>query len=83
MGRKRGYVLAFTVIQVLFGLTGVINALLMRGIVDSATARDLSAFWKYVLIRGILMAVVLALSAIFSWISANVSNDVEILFKKG
>lgn len=82
MGKKRGYVLAFTVIQVLFGFTGVINALLMRGIVDSATARDLSAFWKYVLILGILMAVVLALSAIFSWISAYVSNDVEILFKK-
>ncbi len=82
MGRKRGYVLAFTVIQVLFGFTGVINALLMRGIVDSATARDLSAFWKYVLILGILMAALLFLSAVFSWFSANVSNDVEILFKK-
>lgn len=82
MGKKRGYVLAFTVIQVLFGFTGVINALLMRGIVDSATARDLSAFWKYVLILGILMAAILFLSAVFSWFSANVSNDVEILFKK-
>ncbi len=82
MGKKRGYVLAFTVIQVLFGFTGVINALLMRGIVDSATARDLSAFWKYVLILGILMAAVLFFNAVFSWFSASVSNDVEILFKK-
>ena len=82
MGRKRGYVLAFTLIQVVFGFTGVINALLMRGIVDSATARDLSAFWKYVLILGILMAVLLFSGAFFNWFSTNVSNDVEILFKK-
>jgi len=82
LGRKRGYVLAFTLIQVVFGFTGVINALLMRGIVDSATARDLSAFWKYVLILGILMAVLLFSGAFFNWFSTNVSNDVEILFKK-
>lgn len=82
MGRKKGYVLVFTVIQVVFGFTGVINALLMREIVDSATARDLPSFWKYVLILGVLVVVLLFLNAIISWFTANVSNDVENLFKK-
>ena len=46
-GRKKDYIVALTLIQGLAGGIGVVYALLLRSIVDSAVGKDAAAFRRY------------------------------------
>ena len=81
-GRKKGYVLALTLIQGVSGGLGVLYALLLRNIVDSAVGRDSGAFWHNVVMIIELVALQISLSAIVRWLQELATADVENRFKQ-
>ncbi len=62
-GRRKWYIAALAVLQMALGGSGVLYALLLRGIVDSAVAGDTPGFWHYAFLTVGLVAAQLLLSA--------------------
>ncbi len=82
MGRKKGYILALTVLQGATGVIGVIYALLLRAIVDSAVGKDAVAFRSNVLLIIGLVLVQLGVNAIIRWLNELAKADIENTFKQ-
>ena len=81
-GRKKGYVLTLTLVQALSGGLGVLYALLLRNIVDSAVEHDSAAFWRNVLLIIGLVVLQISLSAIVRWLQELSKSDIENLLKQ-
>lgn len=81
-GKKRGYVLSLSALYALTGSMGVVYALLMRAIVDSAVAGNMTAFWENVLYIVALVAVRLGLNALIRWLDEQARTDLENCFKQ-
>ena len=81
-GKKNGYVLALTLIQAVTGGAGVLYALLLRNIVDSAVARDPVSFRQNVITLATLVLILLGVGAVVRWLSEQARTDIENLFKK-
>ena len=80
-GRKKGYILALTLLQTVNGGLGVLYALLLRNIVDSAVGRDGAAFRAGVLsIVGLVLAQ-LAVSALIRRLNEQAKASLENMFK--
>ena len=82
IGRKKGYVLTLTLVQALSGGLGVLYALLLRNIVDSAVEHDSAAFWRNVLLIIGLVVLQISLSAIVRWLQELAKSDIENLLKQ-
>jgi ATP-binding cassette subfamily B protein len=80
-GGKKLYILALILIQVLHGASGVLYALLLRNIVDSAAARDRDGFFRYTLLTVILVLVQIGLRAMVRWLNELSRSTFENLFK--
>lgn len=80
-GRKKLYILALAIVQALHGASGVLYALLLRSIVDSAVAQDRGGFWKYVILTVLLVLGQITLSAIVRWLNELSKSTFENLFK--
>ena len=81
-GRKKGYVLALTLIQGVSGGLGVLYALLLRNIVDNAVGRDSGAFWHNVVLIIELVVLQISLSAIVRWLQELAKANIENCFKR-
>ncbi len=81
-GKKKGYILALTLLQAVSGGAGVLYALLLRNIVDSAVAHNLPSFRQNVIALITLVLVLLSLDAILNWLYEQTRTDIENLFKK-
>ena len=80
-GRKKGYILALTLLQTVNGGLGVLYALLLRNIVDSAVGRDGAAFRTGVLSIVGLVLVQLAVSALIRRLNELAKASLENVFK--
>lgn len=81
-GRKKGYVLALTLVQAVSGGLGVLYALLLRNIVDSAVGHDGVVFRHNVVLIVALVVLQITLSAIVRWINELARSDIENRFKQ-
>ena len=81
-GKKKGYILALTVFQSLSGFLGVVYALLLRVIVDSAVGKDIAAFRGNVSLIAGLVLLQLGVSALVRHIQELARADIENGFKK-
>ena len=81
-GRKKGYILALTLLQGVSGVIGVIYALLFRAIVDSAVGKDADTFRENVLLVIGLVVVSLAVSALIRWLNELAKSDLENTYKR-
>ena len=81
-GKKKGYVLALTLIQAVTGGAGVLYALLLRNIVDSAVARDPVSFRQNVITLATLVLILLGIGAVVRWLNEQARTEIEILFRK-
>lgn len=61
--RNKGYILTLTLVQAVSGGQGVLYALLLRNIADSAADRDSGAFWHNVVLIVALVVLQISLSA--------------------
>ncbi len=81
-GRKKGLIAALAAVQAVTGATGVLYALLLRNIVNSAVAHDGGAFRRYVLFTVLLVCCQLALHAVIRWLSELSKSTLENTFKQ-
>ena len=81
-GRKKGWVLALTMLQALAGGTGAFYALLLKNVVDSAVAGSLSSLRQNVIYLIGLVLVLIVLDAVLNRLYEQTQADFENLFKK-
>ena len=81
-GRKKIYVLILTILQGLTGSVGVVFALLLRNVVDSAIGHDSAALKYYAVLMACLMVGDVILNALIRWLRELTKADFENLFKK-
>ena len=81
-GKKKGYVAALTLAHGLQGFLGVLFALLLRNIVDSAVAANQAAFWQNVALAVALVIIQVGLSAANRWIQELAKSSIENLLKQ-
>ena len=80
-GRKKWYIVALTLVQALLGGSGVLYALLLRGVVDGAVGGDKTTFWRYLVLTVALSATQLALRAVIRWLTELSKSTFENVFK--
>lgn len=80
-GSRKLFIAALAVIQAVNGASGVIYALLLRSIVDSAAAHDSTGFRKYVVLTVLLVLAQLAMRAVIRWLTELSKSTFENLFK--
>ena len=80
-GKKRLYILILTAVQGLNSGLGVLYALLLRGVVDSAAAGSQSGFLKYLILAILLIVTQLLLRAVIRWLSEFARSGIENVFK--
>ena len=80
-GRKKLYILAVMAAQACYGVSGVLYALLLRRIVDTASAGDRAGFWRFLLLTGLLVLAQLALRALIRWMNEKTKSVLENAFK--
>ncbi|MEE5991942.1 MAG: ABC transporter ATP-binding protein [Oscillospiraceae bacterium] len=80
-GKKKWIVFFLMLVQSLSGLSGVLYALLLRNIVDSATAGNRNDFFKYAIMTAGLVAIQVALSAANRFLQEYSKSGLENLFK--
>ena len=80
-GREKGYIAALAAVQALLGAYGVIYALLLRNIVNSAVAHDSRTFWHFVALILLLVAGQEVLQAVMRWLNELSKSTLENVFK--
>ena len=80
-GRKKLYIIVLTLMQSLVGASGVLEALFLRLIVDSAVAHESSSFWQYILLIVLLLGATIALQAVIRWLNELSKATLENIFK--
>ena len=79
--KKKLYILALVIVQALNGGSGVLYALLLRNIVDSATAHNNNQFWHYVVLIILLVLSQLGMRAVIRWLNELSRATFENIFK--
>ena len=80
-GRRKLFIVALTLAQAVNGGSGVLYALLMRNIVDSAAEKDSGGFWEGISFILILVLIQLALRAVIRWLNELSKATFENIFK--
>ncbi len=81
-GRKKIYILLLIIIEMLHGGSGVLYALLLRNIVDSAVSKDMDGFLMNVVFVIALVAVQLTMRAFIRFLSELSRASLENIFKQ-
>lgn len=81
-GRKKGYIIALTLVQAVHGGLGVVYALFLRSIVDSAVGKDAVLFKRSVFQIIILVLIQLAIAAVIRFLRELAKSDIENAFKQ-
>ena len=79
--KKKLYILALMLVQALVGASGVLYALLLRNIVDSASAHDKAGFWHYGVLTVLLILAQIGMRAVQRWLSELSKSTLENIFK--
>lgn len=81
-GRKKAYVLVLALSQAASGVLGVLYALFLRNIVDSAVGHDSAGFFRGVVMIVALVGLQIGLSALVRWLQELAKSEIENRFKQ-
>ncbi len=81
-GKKKNSIFFLMIIQAVHSVSGVVYALFLRNIVDSATEKNKEKFFFYVLLIMLLLLVQVALRAIMRFLEEYSRSSLENLFKQ-
>lgn len=79
--KKKLYILALMLVQALDGGSGVLYAILLRNIVDNATAHDKAGFWHYAVLTVLLVLAQIGMRAVLRWLNELSKSTLENIFK--
>lgn len=80
-GKKKYYVAALMLVQALYGGSGVLYALFLRNIVDSAVAHDREGFFRNCIYTALLVLGQVMLSAMIRYLEEQSRSSLENRFK--
>lgn len=80
-GKKKWYIVALTIVQAVVGGSGVLYALLLRGVVDAAVDGNKPAFWQYLILIIALSLAQISLHAVIRWLTELSKSTFENTFK--
>ena len=80
-GKKKLYIVALILVNGANGVTGVLEALLLRNIVDSAVTGDSTGFWYHLIMMILLLVAGITLRAIIRWLTELSKATFENIFK--
>ena len=80
-GNKKLNILALILVQSLHGASGVLYALLLKNIVDSAVGHDSMGFWHGIVLIFLLVAAQITLRAVIRWLTELTKSTFENIFK--
>ena len=80
-GKKKLSIIILMVLQTLYGASGVLYALLLRSIVDSATSGNSAIFWHSVVFTVVLLGCQIGLRYIIIWLKELSKASLENAFK--
>lgn len=80
-GRKKLYIVMLMLLQALHGASGVLYALILRGIVDNAADHDRAGFRYYVILAVLLVAAQIMLRTLIRWMTELSKASLENTFK--
>ena len=80
-GKKKFNIIALVLLQSIIGAMGVLYALLLRDIVDSALKKDINSFWYYVTLIVSVVFVQVIIHAIIRWLRELSKASVENILK--
>ena len=80
--KKKWYVAALMLMQSLNGASGVLYALLLRNIVDSAVSQNAARFWTQVIFTALLVAGQITVRAVIRWLNELAKSTFENVFKE-
>ena len=80
-GNKKFYILALMICQAIIGGSGVLYALLLRNIVDSASARNKDGFWQNIVLIILLVIAQIAVRSVIRWLTELSRSTLENIFK--
>ena len=81
-GRKKWYIAALMLVQAMNGASGVLYALLLRNMVDSAASHDRNGFWTQVILAVLLVIGQIAVRAVIRWLNELSKASFENIFKE-
>ncbi len=81
-GKRKWYIFALIVAEILYGGSGVFYALCLRGIVDNATDGNRNGFWMYVLFTVLLVSGQLLTRVFTRYMEEKSRASLENLFKE-
>ena len=81
-GTKKAYILILIFIQMIHGASGVLYALLLRNIVDSAVGKDINGFTVNVILVILLVIAQLAMRAALRYLDELSRSSLENIFKQ-
>lgn len=79
--KKKCYIAALMLVQSLNGASGVLYALFLRNIVDSAVSHSSTKFWTQVVFIVLLVIAQISLRAIIRWLNELSKSTFENIFK--
>ena len=79
--QKNKYIVVLIFLQILNGSSGVLYALFLRNIIDSATIHNVNNFWKSVIYIVLLLLFQIILRAIIRWLNEYSKATFENKFK--
>ena len=79
--KKKLYILSLMFVQALHGASGVLYALLLRNIVDNATAHNKAGFWHYVALTVLLVVAQIGIRAVILWLNELSRATFKNIFK--
>ena len=80
--KKKWYIAALMLVQALNGASGVLYALLLRNMVDSAVSHDRTRFWLQAILTILLIIGQITVSAVIRWLNELSKSTFENLFKR-
>ena len=80
-GRKKLYIVMLMLLQALHGASGVLYALILRGIVDNAADHDRAGFRYYVILAVLLVAAQIMIRTLIRWMTELSKASLENTFK--
>lgn len=80
-GRKKIYIIFLTIIQAIYGASGVLYALVLRMIVDAAVGQDSRGFFSGIVLIVLLVLLQLSLRAVIRWLTEYSKASCENILK--
>lgn len=80
-GRNKLLIVALTLVEAIAGMSGVLEALLLRNIVDCAVDGNGGRFWHFLVLLVLLLAGMIALRGVIRWLVELSKATFENIFK--